>query len=136
MNKSLTYTRLILAIFSTALEETAIWAIWTRVLPGFGVHLSVALLVVVMVAWGGFSTALFVFTTRVLRKQVEVGTSSMVGMIGEAVRALDPNGQVKIKGELWQAVSAEGKIEVGEEIEVVKQSGLKLSVRCIESARH
>jgi membrane-bound serine protease (ClpP class) len=135
MDKRLTRTRLILAIISTLAEEIAIWAIWQGALPAFGIRLHVALMVLVMVAWAAFGTWLFIFTTRILKKQVDAGTSFMTGATGEAVRDLDPNGMVRIKGELWQAVSAEGKIGVGEEVEVVSQNGLKLSVRRMESVK-
>lgn len=123
-----------MAVISTGLEEAVIWAIWRRVFPHFGVTLSVALMVVVMVVWAAFGTWLFIFTTNVLKRQVQVGLPSMVGAGGQAVGTLDPEGQVKIKGELWRAVSVWGKIEAGEEVVVVGQDGLKLSVRKHESA--
>jgi membrane-bound ClpP family serine protease len=124
-----------LAVISTALEEVAIWAIWTRLLPDFGIDLPVALLIAVMVAWAAFGTWLFIFTTNVLKKQVEVHLTSMVGATGTAAGALDPGGMVKIGGELWRATAAEGNIGSGEEIEVAGQDGLTLSVRRVGDAK-
>jgi membrane-bound ClpP family serine protease len=129
MNKRLTRTRLILAIISTGLEEVAIWAIWTRVLPDFGIEWLWQILVAVMAIWAAFSTWLFIFTTNVLKKQAQIGLTSMVGATGIAAGPLNPDGLVKIKGELWRAVSEGGKIEKGDEVVVVSQNGLKLSVR-------
>jgi membrane-bound ClpP family serine protease len=129
MNKRLTRTRLILAIISTGLEEVAIWAVWTRVFPGYGIRLPWLPLIIIMVAWAAFCTWLFVFTTRTLKRQSQAGISSIVGMRGKVTRPLDPDGMVKIRGEFWGAVSDEGKIEAGTEIVVVGQNGLKLSVR-------
>ncbi len=51
MPNRLTKTRLILAVISTALEETAIWVIWRWLLPVFGINLPVAVLIVAMVVW-------------------------------------------------------------------------------------
>ncbi len=129
MNERLTQTRLILAIISTALEELAIWAIWRWFLPEHDINLHVGVLIGVMFAWGIFSTWLFLFTTRALKKQAMAGLPSMVGMIGKAVGNLTPEGMVKIRGELWSAVSEEGNIAAGEQIIVTGENGLKLLVR-------
>jgi membrane-bound serine protease (ClpP class) len=53
----------------------------------------------------------------------------MVGSRGEVVKSLDPEGMVKIRGELWKAKSAGRKINVGTEVVVVGREGLKLIVR-------
>ena len=132
MSKNLTLTRLILAVISTGLEEVAIWAIWRRVLPDFGIELPSTLLIIVMIAWAAFGTWFFIFTTWTLKRQVPMGLSSMVGTGGETVSPLGPEGMVKIRGELWRAVSDGGKINAGEEVVVVGQNGLKLSVRKID----
>jgi len=44
------------------------------------------------------------------------------------VSPLDPDGLVRIRGELWVAESATGRMDTGEEIVVVGQEGLKLVV--------
>jgi membrane-bound ClpP family serine protease len=129
MNKNLTRTRLILAIISTSLEEVAIWSIWRWLLPEFGILLPVWLLVVIMVAWAVFGTWLFIFTTIALKKQATAGLPSMVGTVGKASGSLAPDGMVKIRGELWGAVSEEGNIADGEGIIVTGENGLKLLVR-------
>jgi membrane-bound ClpP family serine protease len=129
MRTRLTTTRLVLAVISTSLEELAIWVIWRWLLPEFGVNLPVAVLISIMIAWGAFSIWLFVFTTRVLRRQAEVGLPSMVGAAGKAASRLSPEGLVRIRGELWGATSNEGVIETGEEVVVVGERGLKLLVK-------
>jgi membrane-bound ClpP family serine protease len=135
MNSRLTRARLVLATVSTALEEAAIWVIWRWLLPEFGIKLPVALLIGIMLAWAAFGTWLFIFTTRALQKQAAVGLPSMVGAVGRVASRLVPEGMVRIKGELWAARSNEGNIEVGEEIMVVSECGLKLFVRKIEVNR-
>jgi membrane-bound ClpP family serine protease len=135
MNKRLTRIRFVLAVLSTGLEEVAVWAIWIHVLPNYGIDLPAALLITVMVVWAAFCAWLFIFTTRTLNKQSQAGLSSMMGTSGEAVKDLDPEGQVKIRGELWTAVADEGKIQAGEKITVVRQNGLKLWVSKIDSGK-
>jgi membrane-bound ClpP family serine protease len=133
MKDRLTVTRLVLAITSTGMELVAIWAIWRWALPDFGITLPFSLLITVMIAWAAFGTWLFIFTTRILKRQTQRGLSSMVGTAGVAVKTLDPKGLVKIRGELWGAISDEGKIDAGAEVVVVGQDGLKLFVRKSDS---
>jgi membrane-bound ClpP family serine protease len=135
MNKRLTTYRLALAVFSTSLEETAIWAISRWVLPDFGLEMPFPLLIVIMAAWLAFSGWLFVFTTRTIKRQAHVGLPSMVGTSGRTVGQLAPEGMIKIRGELWGAVAEDGeKIEAGAEVIVAAQDGLKLTVRKTGSA--
>jgi membrane-bound ClpP family serine protease len=134
MNKRLTRIRLILAIVSTGLEEVAIWAIWARLLPDIGINWPWQILVVIIIAWAAFCTWLFIFTTQTLKKQSQAGQSSMVGVVATVAKTLNPEGQVKIRGELWGAVSESGNIAAGEEVIVVGENGLKLTVRKINSA--
>jgi membrane protein implicated in regulation of membrane protease activity len=128
-DKRLTHARLILAIISTGAEEVAIWAVWRWVLPDLDIYLHPAVLIAIMVAWAGFCAWFFIFTTKTLKKQAQVGLPSMVGMKGKAAGPLCPEGMVKIKGELWGAAAEKDAINPGEDVEVVGQAGLKLTVR-------
>jgi len=132
---TLTRARLVLAIISTSLEEVAIYVIWRWLLPEFGIELPFQVIIGVMVAWVAFGTWLFIFTTRTLRKQVPVGLPSMVGTRGKVTGKLSPEGMVKIKGELWGATAVEGDINAGENVVVVSEDGLKLSVRRVGDSK-
>ncbi len=127
--------RLILAIFSTALEEVAIVVIWRWLLPEFGIKLSLVVLIAVMVVWAAFSVTLFVFTTRILKKQAVVGLPTMIGSRGKVASSLAPKGLVRLRGELWGATSTEGKVDKGEEVEVVEEDGLRLVVRKVSARK-
>lgn len=134
MNKSFTITRLVLAIVSDILEEFAIYAVWRWLLPAFNINLHVGILIGVMVGWLVFSAWLFIFTTGVLKKKPHIGQTSMVGAEGTTAGSLNPKGMVKIRGELWGAVSEEGDILPDEAIIVTGEKGLKLLVR--KSPKH
>lgn len=129
MDNKMTVARLILAVVSTSLEEVAIYAIWRWLLPEFDIELSLPVLIGVMVAWAAFCVALFVFTTRTLKMQKVVGLPTMIGSRGKVASLLAPEGLVRIKGELWGATLAQGNVDIGEEVEVVAENGLKLVVR-------
>ena len=135
MDSRITKARLALAVVSTSLEEAALWVIWRWLLPDFGIKLPVAVLIVVMIVWAAFGTWLFIFTTRVLKKQAAVGLPSMVGAVGKVASRLAPEGLVRIRGELWGAKSNEGNIEAGEAVVVVSEQGLKLFVRKVNVNR-
>ena len=121
--------RLIIAIVSNILEEVAIVVIWRWLLPEFGIRLPFSVLIGVMIAWAIFSVTLFVFTTQTLRRQTLVGLPTMIGSKGRVASPLAPDGLVRIKSELWGAISPEGDIDKGEEVDVVGEDGLKLIVR-------
>ena len=54
----------------------------------------------------------------------------MAGTRGIVVRALKPEGMVKLGSEFWVAKSIDGEfIQKGEKITVESQNGLKLTVR-------
>ena len=121
--------RLILAIVSTLLEEAAIAVIVLWGLPQLDIHIPLAGLIAMMVAWGAYTVITYRIGSRALRKKPVVGLPDMVGGKGEVVSPLDPEGLIKIKGELWITKSAGGRIDTGEEVTVVEQDGLKLIVR-------
>lgn len=120
--------RLIWAILSTLLEETAIVAIVLIGLPEFGIELPLGVLIAVMVAWAALSVIFYRMGSRALRRKPLVGLLTMVGGKGKVVSPLDPEGVIRINGELWRAKSAVQKIEVGEEVIVQRQDGTKLIV--------
>ena len=120
--------RLILAIFSTLLEEAALVVVVLWGLPQLGIHIPLAGLIALMVAWGAFSILTYRMGSRALRRKPLIGLPDMVGSKGEVVSPLDPKGMVRIKGELWEAASDGGRIDIGEEVTVVGQDGLKLVV--------
>ncbi len=120
--------RLIMAIVSTLLEETAIAIIVLFGLPRLGVHIPLAGLIALMVAWAGFSVFIYRVGSRALAQKPMIRLPEMVDSKGKVASPLDPEGMVKIKGELWIAKSISGRMDTGEEVVVVGQEGLKLIV--------
>ncbi len=120
--------RLIFAIISTLLEETAIVVIVLWGLPEIGVRIPLWGLIALMVVWGVYSITTYRMGSRALSKKPLVSLPDMVGSKGKVVSPLTPEGLVKIKGELWIAKSVGDEIEVGREVLVVGQDRLKLVV--------
>jgi len=121
--------RLVLAIISTLLEETALAVIVLLGLPQLGIRIPLAGLIGLMAAWGAFSVITYRMGSRALRRKPLVGLPDMVGSKGKVVSPLAPEGLVRIRGELWVAQTESGEMNAGGEVIVVGQDGLKLVVR-------
>ena len=76
---------------------------------------------------------LFLFVIRAVARSRRgpsvMGAAGMVGQLGTVRSTLDPQGQIMVVGELWKAVSTEGAMQPGEEVEVTSVEGLTLGVR-------
>jgi len=121
--------RLAFAILSTLLEETGIAAAVLWGLPRIDVYIPMPGLILIMVAWAVFAVFLYRRGTWALEKKPMVGLPSMIDSEARVVKCLNPDGVVRIKGELWEAKSSGENIERGKEVIVVGQNGLKLLVR-------
>ncbi len=121
--------RLIIAIVSTLVEEAALAAGVLWGLPKLGIHIPLWVLIIGMLAWGTYTVTTYRMGSRALRRKPVHGLTAMLGSEGKVVSPLVPEGMVRIKGELWRAKSASGKMDTGEEVTVVGQDGLKLIVR-------
>jgi membrane-bound serine protease (ClpP class) len=62
-------------------------------------------------------------------RRITFGSESLGGALGEAVTALDPDGQVFVAGETWSARSESGAIAAGDRVVIVGRVGLRLTVR-------
>ncbi len=120
--------RLIWAILSTLLEETAITVVVLVGLPELGIYVPLGVLIALMVVWATLAVIFYRMGSRALRRKPMVGLLTMVGGKGKVVSPLDPKGVIRINGELWRAKSAVARIDVGEEVIVKAQDGTKLIV--------
>ena len=122
-------TRLIIAIFTTLLEEAAIAVVALWLLPKVDIHLPLFVLVIIMLAWAAYAVITYRLGSRALRRKPVVGLPGMVGSRGKTVSDLAPEGVVNIKGELWDSKADGRRINAGVWVIVVGQEGLKLVVR-------
>lgn len=78
------------------------------------------------------TTFFFVFLLglglKAQRRKPTTGAEGLVGEIGEVIVALNPEGTVRIHGEIWNAEAKKGKIAKGEQIRVIEIKDLKLLV--------
>ena len=124
--------RLIVAILTSLLDEALIIAVILWGLPRLGVQIPLYVTILVCLGFGLFAFLIYIMGSRALLKQPVKGFTDLVEMQGQVVVRLNPEGTVKIAGELWDARSENGDIEVGTRVEVVSQKGYKLIVRRYE----
>lgn len=78
----------------------------------------------------GFGLAL-----RARRAPLATGSESLIGRTAEVRQRLEPHGMVFVDGALWQAISEEGAVEVGDWVRIVAIHRLRLLVRPIEGTQ-
>jgi membrane-bound serine protease (ClpP class) len=78
------------------------------------------------------TAGIFVFAisagVRAQLSRPTTGAAGLLSAVGEARTAIDPEGEVMVRGELWTAVANGPGIGVGERVRVVGVEGLKLRV--------
>ncbi len=93
------------------------------------IHVSWQIIAAVAIITVLFFTFVIGIGIRAQTKKPTTGKEGLLNEIGEAISDLDPSGQVKIHGEIWRAVSEEGKISKGTKIIVKEVSNLLLKIK-------
>jgi len=93
--------------------------------PEMRIHLSTAL--AVALPFAAITMFLVSMVIEARRNKVLTGAEGMVGQLGIAQTALEPEGQVLVRGEYWNAIAA-ANIPAGAHIRVKGVAGLKLQV--------
>jgi len=79
------------------------------------------------------TTAFFIFAIgfgiKAQSRKPTTGIEGIIGETGEAITNLEPEGQIRVHGELWNAESLDGSISKGTKVKVTEASNLKLMVR-------
>lgn len=86
-----------------------------------------AIAALTVVVGGGFMLLAVAVATSMKRRPI-TGASAMVGARGVAVTGLDPEGEVRVGGELWKARTARPPIAAGSAVRVAAVNDLTLLV--------
>ena len=80
----------------------------------------------------GFFLLILYLIVKVRKRKVETGMEAIVGREGIVIEDLNPEGYIRIDGEIWKAVSVRGEvIKKGERVKVVSIKDLTLYVEKI-----
>jgi membrane-bound serine protease (ClpP class) len=86
------------------------------------------LIAIVVVVVAGFIVFAVQRVVWAHRRQATTGREDLVGKGAIVKKALQPEGMVLFRGELWSAVSESGPVKAGEEVTISRVEGLKLYV--------
>lgn len=86
------------------------------------------LIALVAVGLVAFLVVAIIWGVRAHRRQVSAGREDLVGQTAEVRTTIEPKGTVFVQGELWTAMSEEGRLEPGEEVIITKVDRLRLWV--------
>jgi membrane-bound serine protease (ClpP class) len=92
-------------------------------------NLSLSVIAGVSIALAAFFAFIVGALVRARRWKVKTGREGLVGQVGYARTALDPDGMILLDGELWQATSEDGAVQPGEPVEVLRLERLRVFVR-------
>jgi membrane-bound serine protease (ClpP class) len=96
--------------------------------PEFPLGVSWMVIVPVVALTAGIFVLAVSAGVRAQMQRPTTGVSGLLHVTGVAQTALDPEGQVMVRGELWTAVASAPAIPAGERVRVVGVEGLKLKV--------
>ncbi len=71
------------------------------------------------------------FGIKAQRRKPATGIEGIIGEIGDAISDLEPEGQIRVHGEVWNAESLDGNLSKGTKVKITRVSNLKLIVRKI-----
>jgi len=86
----------------------------------------IALFVLLTILFFGFAITLGI---KAQKRKPTTGVEGLIKETGEAITELNPEGEVRVHGEIWRAESTEGKIESKSIVEIVEVHNLKLKVK-------
>ena len=94
----------------------------------FGMVANLWLVVIILIIITAFLAFIIQRAVRAHRYQPATGREELIGKTALVKTALDPEGTVLYKGELWTAKSETGRVEPGEEVTINRVDSLKLYV--------
>ncbi len=116
--------RLLLTIIISLVDEAIIILVLFFVLSRFGIEMPLWLIITLVLIFSIITYVVY----QALKKTPLLGFDNMIGKSGATVSQIARKGTVKIGRELWAAEVDGDNIEVGEEVTVIGQTGLKLTV--------
>ena len=102
-------------------------------IPEMRVHLGTA--IATGVAFGSITFFLAFIALKARRAKLRMGPDAMIGQLAIAQTPLAPEGQVMVRGEIWQATltprSAQSSVASGETVRITSIHGLRLMVEAL-----
>jgi membrane protein implicated in regulation of membrane protease activity len=124
----------IYSIISTLIEEALIIVVVLWLLPLLGINIPGWGLLIIIIGFAIFSYAMYLIGHPTISYRPLKSAESIIGRIGIVESDLNPEGYVKIEGELWKASAGGDHLVKGTNVIVVSIDGLTLKVKRMPSA--
>jgi membrane protein implicated in regulation of membrane protease activity len=121
-----TYT--IFNIATGLLKGAVMLLIILWLLPFWGINIPTWGLSLIIVAFLAYEIVTFRLGIKALQRKPAIWSEAIVGCCGKATTPLDPDGYVRVNGELWHASSSDKNINEGDDVVVVELNRLILRV--------
>ncbi|OGN94716.1 MAG: hypothetical protein A2Y89_01195 [Chloroflexi bacterium RBG_13_51_18] len=118
-----------LIIAASLIDDAIVLALILLGLWFFNVKITWSIILVIAAVMVALVFIMHKAVVPAIRRRKISGAEGMIGMIGKVTEPLKPMGTVKIKDEYWTAISTEGDVDTGEDVEVTAINGLNLEVR-------
>ena len=122
-----------LKVLVLLLDEAAVVALVLLVLWALKIEIPLPIAIVTALLLGVLVFIIHKAIIPTFRKKQITGAEGLIGLEGEVIEPLTPNGLVRVKGEYWKAKSVGENIAVGEEVEILGLNGLTLMVKLKDS---
>jgi membrane-bound serine protease (ClpP class) len=91
-----------------------------------------AILAITLLIVAGIAAWLFYVGVKAQYRRIKTGKEAIIGASGITTTDLNPNGEVRVLGEFWQATAKEAPIFKGQKIRVMDIEGMFLIVKPAE----
>ena len=118
----------IYSIIISALQAAAIAVLIIVVLPILGINIPVWGIVSILTAYAVFAYIMYRISHPTVLYKPVTSPEAIVGKDGVVEVDLNPEGYVRVEGELWKAACPGGDLYKGDMVVVTGMEGLKLTV--------
>jgi membrane-bound serine protease (ClpP class) len=94
-------------------------------------RISRVLIISMVTLSAGFFLFVISMGLKAQRRKPLTGIEAMMGELGETLDPLNPSGTVKVRGEIWKAISVTGDLKRGEKVRVTEVKDMTLLVEQI-----
>jgi len=116
------------SIIVSALQAAAIAVLIIVVLPAFGINIPVWGTISILTAYAVFAYIMYRISHPTVLFKPVTSPEAIIGREGVIEADLNPEGYVRVEGELWKAACQGGVLYKGDFVVVTGMEGLKLTV--------
>ena len=117
------------------LKGAVVAAIILWLLPLWGINIPIWGLILIVVVFLIYEIVTFRLGRRALERKPAIWANDITGCCGKATTPLTPDGYVRVRGELWRALSSDTDINEGDDVVVVELDRLTLRVAPLSGTR-